>query len=87
MRFFPFAPQLITPFSHLDWSRIRADPDWVPAFVAQRIEHLTTDQKVGGSSPSKRTFRSRFMIFRFCKLLSSSRSKACSKDFLQAQVN
>jgi len=26
------------------------------AFVAQRIEHLTTDQKVGGSSPSKRTF-------------------------------
>ena len=25
------------------------------AFVAQRIEHLTTDQKVGGSSPSKRT--------------------------------
>jgi hypothetical protein len=27
------------------------------------------------------------MIFRFCKLLSSSRSKACSKDFLQAQVN
>jgi hypothetical protein len=27
----------------------------VPAFVAQRIEHLTTDQKVGGSSPSKRT--------------------------------
>ena len=28
-----------------------------PAFVAQRIEHLTTDQKVGGSSPSKRTKR------------------------------
>ena len=28
------------------------------AFVAQRIEHLTTDQKVGGSSPSKRTFNS-----------------------------
>jgi hypothetical protein len=27
----------------------------VLAFVAQRIEHLTTDQKVGGSSPSKRT--------------------------------
>jgi hypothetical protein len=27
----------------------------IPAFVAQRIEHLTTDQKVGGSSPSKRT--------------------------------
>jgi len=27
----------------------------LPAFVAQRIEHLTTDQKVGGSSPSKRT--------------------------------
>jgi len=24
-------------------------------FVAQRIEHPTTDQKVGGSSPSKRT--------------------------------
>ena len=32
-------------------------PDYLgfPAFVAQRIEHLTTDQKVGGSSPSKRT--------------------------------
>ncbi len=28
-----------------------------PAFVAQRIEHLTTDQKVGGSSPSKRTLK------------------------------
>jgi hypothetical protein len=25
-----------------------------PALVAQRIEHLTTDQKVGGSSPSER---------------------------------
>jgi hypothetical protein len=24
------------------------------ALVAQRIEHLTTDQKVGGSSPSER---------------------------------
>jgi hypothetical protein len=35
-----------------------------PAFVAQRIEHLTTDQKVGGSSPSKRTFRSIPLIFR-----------------------
>ena len=31
-----------------------------PAFVAQRIEHLTTDQKVGGSSPSKRTEMARF---------------------------
>jgi hypothetical protein len=30
------------------------------AFVAQRIEHLTTDQKVGGSSPSKRTEIARF---------------------------
>ena len=28
---------------------------WAQALVAQRIEHLTTDQKVGGSSPSKRT--------------------------------
>src|SRR5579859_814878 len=26
------------------------------ALVAQRIEHLTTDQKVGGSSPSERAF-------------------------------
>jgi hypothetical protein len=26
----------------------------VSALVAQRIEHLTTDQKVGGSSPSER---------------------------------
>ena len=25
-----------------------------PALVAQRIEHLTTDQKVGGSSPFER---------------------------------
>ena len=31
-----------------------------PALVAQRIEHLTTDQKVGGSSPSKRTEMARF---------------------------
>ena len=31
------------------------DSPHYPAFVAQRIEHLTTDQKVGGSSPSKRT--------------------------------
>ena len=31
------------------------DNSGFPAFVAQRIEHLTTDQKVGGSSPSKRT--------------------------------
>jgi len=34
------------------------------ALVAQRIEHLTSDQKVGGSSPSKRTFRSIPLIFR-----------------------
>ena len=27
-----------------------------PALVAQRIEHLTTDQKVRGSNPFKRTF-------------------------------
>ncbi len=33
-----------------------------PAFVAQRIEHLTTDQKVGGSSPSKRTLSPRTAI-------------------------
>ena len=26
-----------------------------PALVAQRIEHLTTDQKVRGSNPFKRT--------------------------------
>jgi hypothetical protein len=35
------------------------DVSGFPAFVAQRIEHLTTDQKVGGSSPSKRTEKSR----------------------------
>jgi hypothetical protein len=29
-----------------------------PALVAQRIEHLTTDQKVGGSSPSERATES-----------------------------
>ena len=28
-----------------------------PALVAQRIEHLTTDQKVGGSSPSERAIK------------------------------
>ena len=33
-----------------------------PAFVAQRIEHLTTDQKVGGSSPSKRTDQDNFCV-------------------------
>ena len=27
---------------------------WLPAFVAQWIEHLTSDQRVGGSSPSER---------------------------------
>ena len=27
----------------------------IPAFVAQRIEHLTTDQKVRGSNPFERT--------------------------------
>ncbi|MEY3440629.1 MAG: hypothetical protein RLZZ62_1326, partial [Actinomycetota bacterium] len=26
----------------------------LPALVAQRIEHLTSDQRVGGSSPSER---------------------------------
>ena len=31
----------------------------VPALVAQRIEHLTTDQKVGGSNPSERALRLR----------------------------
>ncbi len=29
-------------------------PGSTPALVAQRIEHLTTDQKVGGSNPSER---------------------------------
>ena len=28
-----------------------------PALVAQRIEHLTTDQKVRGSNPFKRTIQ------------------------------
>ncbi len=40
------------------------DDSGLPAFVAQRIEHLTTDQKVGGSSPSKRTVRSIALSFR-----------------------
>ena len=31
------------------------DTTEVPAPVAQRIEHLTTDQKVGGSNPFGRT--------------------------------
>src|SRR5690349_20435797 len=34
--------------------RRRAGWPWRRAPVAQRIEHLTTDQKVGGSSPSGR---------------------------------
>src|SRR3954447_14669608 len=36
-----------------------AVPGRGPALVAQRIEHLTTDQKVGGSNPSERAFRFR----------------------------
>ena len=32
------------------WESVK--PDERPAPVAQRIEHLTTDQKVGGSNPS-----------------------------------
>ena len=45
------------------WSRHRTTPfrgvntrsqAHFPALVAQRIEHLTTDQKVGGSNPSER---------------------------------
>ena len=42
----------------------------LPALVAQRIEHLTTDQKVGGSSPSERANPPRISrlggFFRFC---------------------
>ena len=30
--------------------------------VAQRIEHLTTDQKVGGSNPSGRTGNGTFLL-------------------------
>jgi hypothetical protein len=41
--------------------------------VAQRIEHLTTDQKVGGSSPSKRTetredFTTSWVSYFYCYL-------------------
>jgi hypothetical protein len=36
---------------------VRLDLPVLPALVAQRIEHLTTDQKVGGSNPSERTRR------------------------------
>ena len=42
-----------------------------PALVAQRIEHLTTDQKVGGSSPSKRAFDQASKLLA-CKHLSDS---------------
>jgi hypothetical protein len=38
---------------------MKVQPGNRQALVAQRIEHLTTDQKVGGSSPSKRTFKNR----------------------------
>jgi hypothetical protein len=34
------------------------------ALVAQRIEHLTTDQKVGGSSPSERASQVKRVQFR-----------------------
>ena len=54
------------PSGHVRWmhGRVAADGGALsalgtvdcpaPALVAQRIEHLTTDQKVGGSSPSER---------------------------------
>ncbi len=35
-------------------SDFESESDAQSALVAQRIEHLTTDQKVGGSSPSER---------------------------------
>ena len=37
-------------------SRVTVVGNYAP--VAQRIEHLTTDQKVGGSNPSGRTNKS-----------------------------
>ena len=45
------------------------DVSGFPALVAQRIEHLTTDQKVGGSSPSKRTTKGEPMKGFFMKRL------------------
>ena len=47
------------------WGKVKKLPEisGFPAFVAQRIEHLTTDQKVGGSSPSKRTI-AQFLLTR-----------------------
>ena len=47
---------------------MRTFPFWVRfilqqlALVAQRIEHLTTDQKVRGSNPFKRTLSVNFSI-------------------------
>jgi hypothetical protein len=42
-----------------------------PALVAQRIEHLTTDQKVGGSSPSERaTYLQVRVMIQKCSTLS-----------------
>jgi hypothetical protein len=55
---------------HVSFSRYLFSKS-VPAFVAQRIEHLTTDQKVGGSSPSKRTIESRISPFLSVFLYSS----------------
>jgi hypothetical protein len=48
------------------WGKVKKLPEisGFPAFVAQRIEHLTTDQKVGGSSPSKRTLANTQREFR-----------------------
>ncbi len=59
-----------------------------PALVAQRIEHLTTDQKVGGSSPSKRTtnlvssHESRVFYFSALPELQEVNHRACrGEDF------
>ena len=43
-----------------------------PALVAQRIEHLTTDQKVGGSSPSKRALLSSLEALNLLAFFSNS---------------
>jgi FkbM family methyltransferase len=51
----------------------------IPAFVAQRIEHLTTDQKVGGSSPSKRTDYSRITMAKEKLITIAKREKRIMK--------
>ena len=47
------------------------------AFVAQWIEHLTSDQRVGGSSPSERTTKSRRGVYAVSQQADVKITSAC----------